>query len=345
MKLKKLVLLGFIFINGLINAQTDFRPGFIIRAEGDTIFGEIDYRGDLLMGEVCRFRLSERSYAVEFSPNDIIAYRFTDSKFYISKKVNGSKVFLEFLINGQVNIYYLREEKGDHYFLEKEGEKLTELPYEEGVRYKKDGTSYIYKSKQHIGILNIYMQDAPDFQSRIAGIGKPEHESLIKLAKDYHNKVCEGEKCVIYQRKLLFVKVNFGIVGGIINYANLEDLNDKYYIQSGVLIHFSMPRTNEKMYLKTGLLVSNVEKLNGDKYRYIRVPVHLGYLAPKTYKVRPFVSIGLFSPSYTGGLMIKLYKKLNIGLQANVNFFSGKFPLAPKELYNYSILTNIYIGL
>ena len=139
MKLKKLVLLGLIFITGIINAQTDFRPGFIIKAEGDTIFGEIDYRGDLLMGEVCRFRLSERSYTVEFSPNDIIAYRFTDSKFYISKEVNGRKVFLEFLINGQVNIYYLRDVKSDYYFLEREGEKLIELPYEEGIRYKKNG--------------------------------------------------------------------------------------------------------------------------------------------------------------------------------------------------------------
>ena len=38
------------------------------------------------------------------------------------------------------------------------------------------------------------MQDTPGFQSRIQSIDKTDHKELIKLAEDYHNIVCEGEK-------------------------------------------------------------------------------------------------------------------------------------------------------
>lgn len=162
MKIKRLLFLGLLFTAGLINAQTDFRAGYVIKENNDTLLGEIDYRGDLLMSEICRFRLNDKGKEVEYSPNDIVAYRFNESKYFVSKEFNGKKIFLEFLIKGQINIYYLRDDSGDHYFLEKEGTKIIEIPYEEGIRYK-DDVPYFYKSTKHIGLLNYYMQDAQIF--------------------------------------------------------------------------------------------------------------------------------------------------------------------------------------
>ncbi|HLO90715.1 MAG TPA: hypothetical protein VK172_06060 [Lentimicrobium sp.] len=45
----------------------------------------------------------------------------------------GKKVFLEILIKGKISIYYLRDLEGDHYFIEKEGQPLINLPYKEGI--------------------------------------------------------------------------------------------------------------------------------------------------------------------------------------------------------------------
>ena len=42
MNLKKLFLIGSLFITGMVNAQTDFQPGYILKTPGDTIFGQID---------------------------------------------------------------------------------------------------------------------------------------------------------------------------------------------------------------------------------------------------------------------------------------------------------------
>lgn len=345
MKYRYFLLLVCFFIVGIINAQTDFRPGYIIKMQGDTTFGEIDYRGDLLMGEYCYFRISEQEDAVNYSPEEIIAYRFTDDKYFVSRDVFGRKYFLEYLINGEVDIFYLREEKADHYFIEKEGKDLLELPYEETYIRNKDNMGYIHRSKKHIGILNIYMNDAQDFQKNIAGIGKPNHENLIKLAKDYHNNVCEDDMCIVYKKEIPIVKLDFEVLGGIINFAHLEDLNDINYFQTGAVMYITMPGLNEKMYIKVGVLVATPQKLNGDKYRHLRIPLHIGYIAPKTYAVRPYASIGIYSPSYTIGARVKLNKKIYVGIQANASYSPDKFPLIPEELFHRSLLANVFIDL
>lgn len=343
MRLKNLILFGLLLSIGALNAQTDFRDGYIIENTGDTLFGGIDYRGDFLMSGLCKFK-DKDDIIKNYSPNDVIAFRFIDSKYYVSREINCRKVFLEYLIKGKVNIYYMRDEDGDHYYLDKENIRLTEIPYKEGVKYVDNELKY-FESKKHIGILNYYMQDASGFQSRIQSVKKPEHRSLIKLAEDYHNSVCEGEECIVYEKKQPILKVNIEGVAGVVNYENVDDLVDKYYFQSGVIAHFWMPRTNEKIYFKTGFLYSQPEQ-DGEKEEYIKVPVHLGYLAPNTYRVRPSVSIGLLLPSYSGGIAVRINKRINLGIQSWVNFFpNDNFFLIPNKLYNYSVLGNLYIEL
>ncbi|MFW5658286.1 MAG: hypothetical protein ACOCYF_02455, partial [Bacteroidota bacterium] len=78
MKLKGLILFGILLSTGVLHAQTDFRPGYIIQNAGDTVYGEIDYRGDLLMGRLCRFKEADNSIK-DYSPYDIAAFRFIDS--------------------------------------------------------------------------------------------------------------------------------------------------------------------------------------------------------------------------------------------------------------------------
>lgn len=335
-----------------MNAQTDFRPGYVIEKSGDTLYGNIDYRGDLLMSSICKFKNTD-NIIHDYYPDDILAYRFIESKYYVSREVNQRKVFLEYLIKGKVSIYYMRDEKGDHYYLDKDNVGLTEMPYEEGIKYI-DDKEVFHESKIHIGLLNYYMQDAPEFQSRIQTIKKPEHKNLIRLAEDYHNSVCKDEKCIIYEKQLPPLKINLEIVSGIVKIEKVFGIRadsiyapgfvDKYYFQNGIIANFCLPRFDERWYFRTGLLFSRPKNENLKSY-YIKVPVHVGYLAPKTFRIRPSVSIGLFSPSYSGGFAVRINKKINLGIQSWINFGYNKFIWIPSQLYNYSILGNLYIDL
>ncbi len=347
MKLNRLILFGFLILTGLLNAQTDFRPGYIINTTSDTLYGEIDYRGDLLMSSTCKFKDADNTIK-EYSPADITAFRFIDNKYYISKPINGTNVFLEYLIKGKINIYYMRDDRGNHYYLQKENVKLTEIPYEQGIKYV-DDKQVFYESKKHIGLLIYCMQDAPEFQSRIQSLKKPTHQNLIKLAEDYHNVVCKGDKCIIYEKKQPLFKVNFEVVGGVINFENVKDLNDKFYFQGGVLAHFWMPRTNEKLYFRTGLLYSKLEFIS-KKSNFYKIPCHIEYVYPRGF-IKPRLSYGLnfYYPSYRSvsfnfGANIKLNNSLYLSATSDIEF-NPLIMVLPHDLLSYSLHIGIIFNL
>jgi hypothetical protein len=349
MNIRHIFFVFFLFTSVLIRAQADFRPGFVILNSGDTLFGTIDYRGDMTMGSLCRFKTAENEIR-EFSPLDISGYRFTDSKYFISREVDGKMVFLEFLLKGKVNVYYLRDNAGDHYYLDKEGERLTELVYSEEFKLIKEDLykekRYLVKSNKHIGILSYYMQDAPDLQPKIRSIAKPEQQNLINLAEKYHNEVCKGEECIIFEKKLPLFKANMEIIGGFVDFGLEDDIADGLFFQSGVLVHIWMPRANEKLYFKTGIIYARPELNSGIKTNYLKIPLHIVYLAPKSMKIRPTASIGLLSPSYSAGFLVGINETVSMGVQSWLNFYANdKFFLLPAELNNYSVSASVYFDL
>jgi len=336
-----------VFSTGLLYAQTDFKPGYVIPSPGDTLFGKIDYRGDLLMKSICRFKTAENTI-IEYTPKNILAFRFIDSKYYISREVNGESVFLEYLIKGRVNIYYLRDAHGDHYYINKDDTELTEIPYQEGIKYV-DAKRVYFETKQHVGILKYYMQDAPELKSQINGIKRPVHQNLIKLAEDYHNAVCKGDRCIIYERVQPFVQINLEFDGGVVNFRNVEDLHDRFYFQGGIIAHLWMPRTNEKIYFRTGLLYSQLE-FTGEKRNYYKIPCHIEYIYPKGI-LRPKLSYGLNlyypffqSISFNPGLNIKLIKPLYLSISSDIEF-NPVLMILPHDLLSGSINIGIIFEL
>ena len=347
MKFKALLLLGFIIATRCLMAQTDYKPGYIISKTGDTVVGEIDYRGDLLMGKSCYFKANESVGEKEYLPTDISAFRFIDSKYYVSRELAGEHFFLEFLIKGKVNIYYLRNENGDHYYLDKEALPLTEITYDEQVKYEGD-KHYLYQSKTHVGILNYYMQDAPDIMAKIAKVKVPDNENLVELAEDYHNEVCQGEKCIIYEKKQPFARVNIQVVGGITSFHKFDYVDDHIYFQAGFIAHFWLPRANEKLFLRTGTLFSMIRH-NGEQELIYKIPLQLEYIYPRN-KIRPKAAIGIIIYNPFGqtmalmlGANIKMYKKFFLSLDYDIELSpTGNIPVIPKRLIAQSFLVGMY---
>ncbi|MEM1137805.1 MAG: hypothetical protein AAGI07_18345, partial [Bacteroidota bacterium] len=323
------------------NAQSHFKPGYVVKEVGDTLFGFIDYRGDILMRKVCVFREREGSIKQEFYPNEIHSYRFIDSKYFISKEIKGKQVFLEFLVNGEVDVYYSRDEEGEYYYLGKKDVPVTEIVYEEGIKYEGDKV-YNKKSTKHMGQLLTFMQDAPNFRSRIYKVEKPEHRPLIKLAEDYHNVVCKGEECIVYGKKLSGLKFNIEILGGILQWSNNEIGNN--YFQKGVIAHIWMPRSNEKIFFRTGILHTQLQT-SSTTTNYYKIPLHIEYIYPKGF-LRPKASFGVnvyepitHSLALMGGFNIRLGKSLFYTVNYDIDFEPNEFLIFPKKMFSHSVLT------
>ncbi|MDR0866264.1 MAG: hypothetical protein LBO74_15225 [Candidatus Symbiothrix sp.] len=288
-------------------AQQDYRPGYIITLSNDTVYGQIDYRNDFTMGRICRF-LSEDGTKMQFTPYDITAYRFTDSKYFVSREITGEKHFLEFLIKGRLNVYYLRNGSGDHYYIDNDEKGLMELPYDETIQ-EKDGKQYLHKSTAHIGILNFFTQDTPQLQTNINHIEKPDHANLIKIAKKYHDAVCDdGESCLVFERKVPLFQLRLEAVAGYYAFLSKDYYQEMKYGLYGVKAYFWMPRTNENFYFKTGVLFLNSPDKEFD-YK-LKIPIQIEYVYPKGV-IRPTLSGGVnmydyftFVSGYSIGVLI-----------------------------------------
>jgi len=243
-----------------LNGQTNFRPGYLITNDNDTLHGLIDYRSDIRNSKKCDFKERQGSAVKEYLPFSIKGYRFTDSKFYISKCVKIKdkdaeiQVFLEFLINGISDLYYLNNGSNSYYFIEKADGELFELNIEQ-KNIKIDNEEYTLKTLKYIGLLRYAFADCPQIFPLINKV-ELDDKSLIEITKSYHDYVCDGEKCVIYEKQLPGVKVTFApfvsMNGSFLKFGNIflyDGIHFKMenYPTIGILLNTSLPKANEKL--------------------------------------------------------------------------------------------------
>lgn len=320
MKHASILFLVLLFSSELV-AQVNFQKGYIIKPNNDTIYGEIDYRSDIRMGKICNFRTKEGQMETQYTPADLRGYRFTDSKYFVTKEWNGEKVFMEYLINGLISIYYLRDANGDHYFVEKDNEILSEIPYKEKIIQEND-KQYLIKPTKYIGLLTYYMKDAPSLQPEIKNMGELTHKNLIKLANDYHNAVCtDGQQCIIYEKKLPPVKINIEARGGFL----FDTSFSLFVFQPGILAHIWLPRVNENMFFRTGVLVFNYMDDLRNNYKFWQVPISYEYIFPTKNIVQPKliygINLDILSGNYSGGYNINPYAEAGVNIRLNKHSF------------------------
>lgn len=278
-----------------LNAQTNFLPGYYISMQFDTIYGEIDYRGDHRNCHLCTFRPGEGIEPVSFKPGDIQTYRFSEGgKYYISKEVHiddeDQTVFLEFLVNGISNLYYYRGEGIDRYYIESEDGLITELT-NEFVKFQVDGVEYGRYTNLFVGQMKASFGDCPEIQPKLEK-ATFSHKSLIKLTSQYHDYVCDDEICLIYEKPIPVVQASGGPYAGIVmttldfpEYKGDFDADASYkwyhyYTFSkqtdymfGLRFRFSMPRKNEKL-----ALIVLTEFIRSEYYSYAEDQTNPGLL-------------------------------------------------------------------
>lgn len=310
-------------------SQNDWKPGYIIKNSGDTVFGLIDNRDSKTNSVHCYFRKDGLSETIIFGPKDIAGYRFNDGKFFISKDIpvedSTRKIFLEFLIEGKVDVFHYQDDKS-HFFIEKEG-KLYELKNTTEIKEVK-GTKYFIDKREYVVTMNSLMQDA-NIQP-IIYTSKLDSKSLIKVAKKYHERVCSDEQCIIYEKKNKPIHLNFGVqlgesmnrfnfgdellsdfslsssIGCRLEFENVISYTENLSIQLDVTLQQFSKYNLKDIYNFTTLsyngqyyTISN-EKYNEDlqnlnvdlKVVVLKLPVVVNYTFSKG-KIRPYLGIGI----------------------------------------------------
>jgi hypothetical protein len=246
----------FVFVFIPLLAQVDYRKGYIIKNNGDSLSGLVAYPTIKKSHLICYYKFDKGSKSEKFSPEELVAYGIFGDKRFESKRVFVEGVstlsFLEVLVKGDLSLY------GMGYIFYYERDTLMELP-----SVKRSGTSYV-------GVLNLLLNEC----NLRADDTKYEQRDLINLVQNYNR--CLSEAGFVFKATLPWTRFNYQLLGGV-TYSNMrmENFGNISFNPStgaflGAGTEISLPRLNEKIFYSIEL---NYYKSLFQGYREILQPM------------------------------------------------------------------------
>ncbi len=234
-----------LIIIGSSYGQNDFRSGFIVTLDNDTIQGQVDYRSNSKNYESCIFKIEEGEK--EYYPNQIIGFGYNDDKFFSSQIIEGS--FVEVLVTGEISLYKSR----DKYHIVKDTSFFNLESIIEKVEIDgKTGKKEIGKWK---GVLTYLISDCLQNPNGLTSNMKLSERGLARLIVKYNK--CTGTELVEFKAKKPWTKFDFGAILGVSRseittegsgfFSYLDDSYSSIDPSIGVLIAASFPRITERM--------------------------------------------------------------------------------------------------
>ncbi len=313
------------------HAQADFRPGYVVLPSGDTLRGEVDYRGIRRNSQLCQFRLLTAGANVQvLRPNALRGFGYAGSLVYRSRLTPQADsaerprparlFFLQVLVDGLATLYTRRDNNNGEtrYYLQGTASAVQELAYrrEEVItvtqRYYRDVNTYR-------GTLATAFADCPAVLPAVAATPFKE-SALVAVVQRYNN--CRQPSSVAVRPVRKKGQLSLGVLAGMqtsqlvfrgdIN-QTAGNFRGRPAPELGLSLHFISPMLSEKLMLRVEALYASQSYEDEYVYSslftpltsyqvrtetsYLRVPLLLRYTLPKG-KVRPFVEIGyVMSPA------------------------------------------------
>ncbi|MDR0874462.1 MAG: hypothetical protein LBN27_13530 [Prevotellaceae bacterium] len=269
-------------------AQSNYKEGYVITNNNDTLRGWIDYRTDKMNAQICNFKRNiEDKEPTAYKPGDIIGFRFSqEGKFYVTRSIEIEKrqpqtVFLEYLVQGLMNLYFYTDENDLSYYIfeDRDTGKMTYTTKKPDEITTTENGQYNKPDNRYRSILAYTFKDYESIKKEAQKLDF-KHSSMIDLAKDYHKLVCTtDEECIEFETKedKKKTKVRFLVSGGM-EYQSTknEHLDIKFdpyfapFIKAG--IDFSVPRWQKSLSLVFNLYLTKTElRYKGDPEKDIYV--------------------------------------------------------------------------
>lgn len=290
-------------------SQKNFKTGYVVDIQKDTIKGLIDYQNWDKTPKAIVFKTVSDSKETIYTPNNIQSFSVAGERYisgivtidesaYRDNELSESekprykteKVFLQILINGEKTLYYLKDENLKvHFFIGQNGiyETLVFIKYLNNI----GGDSFIQTKEIFKGQLNIYLQDCPSIQKKISNVSYSK-DDLTRLFKEYYK--CT-QKEILYQPELEKIKAEVGILAGLsltkLKFIGTDDyfislINTEYpwakNFTAGGFINIVLPRKKGKWSINNELMFTSykVSGMNKDSYNtniYTNTYSSIGY--------------------------------------------------------------------
>ena len=125
MKKFNLLLLLLVFLlpgkDGL--GQKIFREGYIVKKNGESLFGLVQYSANQDVPSVSVFKRFDIARIINYYPDEITAFGYRNGNRYESREINNKRSFFEVSISGEITLYHYKSK----YYIEKNQSGLIEL--------------------------------------------------------------------------------------------------------------------------------------------------------------------------------------------------------------------------
>lgn len=293
-------------------AQSDFRPGYIVQPAGDTLRGEVDYRGEQRNTRLCSFRPAPGAAPTDYRPEQLRGYGFADSKRYQTRQLAGSPpvaVFAQVLVGGKVSLFRLTDNDGrEVYYAGTAPTEPLRLLQQRDTVISQNVRQRVYPFRN---VLRGLMLDCPAVQAQLARTELLESQ-LVKVFTTYNSCVGVAPQLAVKRS----TKVSVMLLGGV-HRASLkhlpygdEKMTSQFTPTFGAGIQFSPGRFNHKLsvllqalyvqqkfdhsYQTPGeglFLGEQVQRSVHVDLAAVHIPAMLRYTLPRG-AVRPYVQVG-----------------------------------------------------
>ncbi len=181
----KTTLLSFVLLlwgSSWANAQSDFRPGYVVKLGGDTLKGLVEYQNAQRSALLCRFRASKEQDVQEFLPSAALGYGVMGANSYEARLTPMAEVetpllpaqqqFVEVIVRGPISLYARRDaQRRDHYYLRGAGagnpDALQELRRLNETVFNANGQKFVGYKNEYITVLAQAFAACPREQLRV----------------------------------------------------------------------------------------------------------------------------------------------------------------------------------
>jgi hypothetical protein len=295
------------------DAQKDFRAGYIITLQKDTIEGLIDYSLAKIKAGNCEFKTVEprAKETSVYDAQNITGFGFSEEDIYyesfrLPRSGNKSpKVFAKVLIKGRADLLSY----DDNFYLQKDTvrEKIEKVLLKES---NVAGGRYVYAHKAYIGTLNRHLSDCLPARLLSGDVAYAEKD-FVDVLKKY--SACANSTYRLYNRRPKSRFARYHVVAGLNNSrlkypdAELDIFNpDKnFFFGGGATV--SLNKISEHIFL-TAEATYNYNKYHGKKEGYeVSGPVQKDYLLEVSVVKVPIAirldfSKGNFTPYLKAGI-------------------------------------------
>ena len=253
---KYLLLLFFSSSFSFAMGQIDFRPGYVVKNQADTLRGLINYSSKRAFKKVL-FKKNRKSEIIAYTPSQISGYGFDYDKQYLSielpqKDSLPKKVFVKIVDSGPLNLY-----RYENRFYAKKDADLVELPVpvhetitlpDDQVRVNHSSV-VLKKDVRYITNLEALVNDCLFLDKKM----KYSEGTFSNVVKSYNH--CKGVDSQPKNDTRPALKVNLSVFGvyarskfEIDRSPRNRSFSPSYTFGGGLAVDLSAPRVTDRLF-------------------------------------------------------------------------------------------------